>query len=71
MSDLAIHFVDPTYPGISGRDLLRRAANLARTGCDTAAEALRGARRELVVRKALADLDRNQLRDIGIDRGAQ
>ena len=32
MSDLASHFVDPTIPGLSGRDLLRRAGNLQAEG---------------------------------------
>lgn len=70
MTNLAMHFVDPTIPGISGRDLLQHAGSLARTGCSKAVEALRGVRRELAVQHALADLDRNMLRDIGVDRDA-
>ncbi len=64
MSDLASHFVDPTIPGLSGRDLLRRAGNLLLE----AARSRAALRRELQVRQDLAHLDRNLLRDLGLDR---
>lgn len=73
MTQLAIHFVDPSIPGLSGRDLplrLVEQAQYAWTACRGAVSARREARRELDVRRALADLDRNQLRDIGVDRDA-
>ena len=64
MTDLASRFVDPTIPGLSGRDLLRRA-------CDLLLEAARGQtalRRDRQIRQDLAYLDRNLLRDLGLDR---
>lgn len=70
MTQLAIHFVDPSIPGLSGRDLLLRLSALARTGGAKTAGALSGVRREIAQRRALADLDRNQLRDIGLDQDA-
>ncbi|MGF1610823.1 MAG: hypothetical protein ACFCUQ_15585 [Kiloniellales bacterium] len=73
MTQLAIHFVDPSIPGLSGRDLplrLVEQAQYAWAACRGAGNALCEARRELCVRRALADLDRNQLRDIGVDRDA-
>ena len=54
MNNLA-HFVDPTTPGISGRSLIERAVNVVQGFC---------------VRRDLAGLDREALRDIGLDRNA-
>ena len=71
MSAQAIHFVDPSIPGLSGRDLPLRLVEQAQNAwvaCRGAGSALCEARRELAVRRSLADLDRNQLRDIGVDR---
>lgn len=54
MSQVLIHFVDLTIPGLSGRDLTRRPA----------------ARIEGRDRRDLRALDRGLLRDIGLDRSA-
>ena len=69
MRPLAIHFVDPTIPGISGSDLVGRStqaihAGHTRTGGAPAA----AARRFHAFRKALGDLDLHLLRDLGLDR---
>ena len=64
MTDLASRFVDPTIPGLSGRDLLRRAGSLLLQ----AARGQAALRRDLQIRQDLAHLDRNLLRDLGLDR---
>jgi uncharacterized protein YjiS (DUF1127 family) len=69
MTPLRIHFVDPTIPGISGRDLIERAIESAQTTSAKAGNAYRAARRAFALRKGLSRLDRHQLRDLGIDRG--
>ncbi len=68
MAWTAIHFVDPTIPGISGRDLVRRAAHAVQPIRGRAGRAIAAARRDFAIRKALAHLDRHQLRDLGLDR---
>ena len=74
MTQLAIHFVDPTMPGLSGRDLIERAVQAVQAGvvqADTQARnAARALRRERIIRRDLAHLDRHVLRDIGLDRDA-
>ena len=50
-----VHFVDPTAPGLSGRSLVERAVSKVQGFCG---------------RRDLADLDREALRDIGLDRDA-
>ncbi len=55
MYQMAIHFVDPTIPGLSGRDLLLRAGQALRWAGIRRARDLRG-------------LDRHQLQDLGLDR---
>ena len=74
MTHLAIHFVDPTIPGLSGRDLVERAvqavqASVAEAGRQ-ACNAARALRRDRAIRRDLAHLDRHILRDIGLDRDA-
>lgn len=64
MTDLASRFVDPTIPGLSGRDLLRRAGSLLLE----AARSQAALRRDLQRRQDLAHLDRHLLRDLGLDR---
>lgn len=54
MTDL-VHFVDPTSPGISGRSLVERAVSAVHGFCG---------------RRDLVGLDRETLRDIGLDRNA-
>ena len=70
MTHFAIHFVDPTMPGISGRDLIERAVKSALTTHERAGNVYRTMRRDLALRKGLSRLDRHLLRDIGIDRNA-
>ena len=70
MAWTAIHFVHPTIPGLSGRDLLRRATHAVQATCARAGRASATARSDFAIRKALAHLDRRQLRDLGLDRGA-
>ena len=70
MTHLAIHFVDPTMPGISGRDLIDRAVKSVQTSFGRAGDAHRETRRDFALRKGLSRLDRHLLRDIGFDRDA-
>ena len=70
MTHFAIHFVDPTIPGISGRDLIERPIKSVQAIYREAGGAYRAARQDFALRKALSRLDRQQLRDLGIDRGA-
>lgn len=74
MTHLAIHFVDPTIPGLSGRDLVERAVQAVQAGVAEAGRQACGAartlRRERAIRRDLAHLDRQTLRDIGLDRDA-
>ncbi len=70
MTHLAIHFVDPTIPGLSGRDLIERTIeSVPATGAE-AGGAYRAARKDFALRQGLSGLDRHQLRDLGIDRNA-
>ena len=70
MAWTAIHFVDPTIPGLSGRDLLRRATDAVQATRACIGRAGSRAHSDFAIRKALAHLDRHQLRDLGLDRGA-
>ena len=70
MNQSVIHFVDPTIPGLSGRDLAGCAAHAIDPGVAGRGGVLASVHRDFAIRKALADLDRHQLRDLGIDRGA-
>ena len=65
-----LHFVDPTIPGISGRDMIEPAIASAQAIPGAAGGADRGARQDFALRKGLSRLDRRQLRDLGIDRDA-
>ena len=67
MTHLAIHFVDPTIPGISGRDLIERPIKSTQATYSEGS-AYRAARKDFALRKGLSRLDRQQLRDLGIDR---
>ena len=70
MTQLAIHFVHPTIPGLSGRDLIERSiVSVPATGTE-AGGAYRAARQDFALRQGLSGLDRHQLRDLGIDRDA-
>ncbi len=68
MTPLRVHFVDPTIPGISGRDLIERAIETAQAVTGRSGSAYRAARKAFALRKGLSRLDRHQLRDLGIDR---
>jgi len=70
MTPLRIHFVDPTIPGISGRDLVERAIESAQAAFSEAGGAFRAAHKTFALRRGLSGLDRHQLRDLGIDRDA-
>lgn len=70
MTHLDIHFVDPSIPGISGRDLVERAIKSVQASYSGAGSAYRSLRQDFALRKGLSKLDRHQLRDLGIDRGA-
>lgn len=58
-------FVDPTIPGLSIRDLQEKAVARIVTGGGPVIPSA-----DLEIRRALADLDREALRDIGFDRSA-
>ncbi len=68
MTHLAIHFVDPTIPGLSGRDLIERTIKSVQATYNEAGGAYRAARKDFALRQGLSGLDRHQLRDLGIDR---
>lgn len=70
MTHLAIHFVDPTIPGLSGRDLIERTIESVQAMGTEAGGAYRAARKDFALRQGLSRLDRHQLRDLGIDRDA-
>ncbi len=70
MTHLAIHFVDPTIPGLSGRDLIERTIKSVQATTAEAGGAYRAARKDFALRQGLSGLDRHQLRDLGIDRDA-
>ena len=70
MTHLAIHFVDPTIPGLSGRDLIERSIESVQAIGTEAGNAYWAARRDFALRRGLSRLDRHQLRDLGIDRSA-
>ncbi len=70
MTHLAIHFVDPTIPGLSGRDLIARSIESVSATGAAAGGAYRAARQDFTLRQGLSGLDRHQLRDLGIDRNA-
>ncbi len=70
MTHLAIHFVDPTIPGLSGRDLIERTIETVQATGAEAGGAYRAVRRDFALRQGLSGLDRYQLRDLGIDRNA-
>jgi uncharacterized protein YjiS (DUF1127 family) len=70
MTPFGIHFVDPTIPGISGRDLVERAIESAQAAFSDAGSAFRAAHKNFALRRGLSGLDRHQLRDLGIDRDA-
>ncbi len=70
MTHHAIHFVDPTIPGLSGRDLFERSIESVQAIGTDAGNAYRAARQDFALRRGLSRLDRHQLRDLGIDRNA-
>ena len=70
MNQSVIHFVDPTIPGLSGRDLVESAAQAIDPRVAGLGGVLASVHRGFAIRRALANLDRHQLRDIGFDRGA-
>ena len=66
MTQAILHFVDLSIPGVSGRDLARKAARSVE-GIRNRCGAKIGAAR---LRKDLSNLDLHQLRDIGLDRNS-
>ena len=64
MTQRVLHFVDPSIPGLSGRDLIERPIKAV---VPTDSRAHSPAR---TLRGDLSRLDRHQLRDLGIDRNA-
>ena len=65
-----IHFVDPAIPGISGRDMTERAIAAVQSTYGGAGGIFKSLHRDFALRRGMARLDRRQLRDLGIDRGA-
>lgn len=62
-------FTDPTMPGLSVRDLARRALDLGYALFDGGREGR--VHQDFLVGHDMAHLDREILRDIGLDRSAQ
>lgn len=58
------YFVDPTIPGLSVRDVTAHAIE------NVDPEAIGGRHRSFLLRKALARLDAEMLRDLGLGREA-
>ena len=65
-----IHFVDPAIPGISGRDMIERAITAVQSTYSGAGSNFKSLHNDFALRRGMAKLDRHQLRDLGIDRGA-
>ena len=61
---------DVTIPGLSRSDLVRRAVSAIQSGLGLASNGLSLTARDRALRRALADLDAHQLRDLGFDRDA-
>jgi hypothetical protein len=59
MTKMAIHFVDPTIPGLSGRDMHADLVGLGGAG-----------RTERLVSRGLRHLSVRLLRDLGLDRAS-
>lgn len=70
MTSLALHFVDPTIPGLSGRDLIQRAVQTVAAVCTAKDSPAKQAHRDFTIRHDLAHLDPRLLRDLGIDQNA-
>jgi hypothetical protein len=66
MSGRARYTTDPTIPGLSPRDWISRAIDNVSINGDGRSKA--GRRREFVIRHDLERLDRETLRDLGLDR---
>jgi hypothetical protein len=66
----AVHFVDFTIPGLSASEFVSRACDAIQATIQTAADGAAAGRRAHALRHDLRALDANQLRDIGLDRGA-
>jgi uncharacterized protein YjiS (DUF1127 family) len=64
------HFVDPTIPGLSGRDLIDKASKAVETRYAALTKSYAAWRADYLLRKDLAGLDARLLRDIGLDRSA-
>lgn len=66
MNSLPLGFVDPSIPGLSARDLATRAVDAVQSVFVEGDE--RGRHRDYIVRHDLASLNREMLRDLGLDR---
>ncbi len=66
MFDPATAVVDPTIPGISIRDVARRAIDAVHP--DMIAGGPGGRHRAFLLRRSLARLDAELLRDLGLER---
>jgi hypothetical protein len=66
MTQAILHFVDPSIPGVSGRDLARKAIR----SVAGVRSRIGGKWGSASLRKDLSYLDLRQLRDIGLDRNA-
>lgn len=66
MTQALLHFVDPSIPGLSGRDMMRKAfsgvSGLRRRAGNKGAKASSG--------QSIVTRDLHLLRDIGLDRSA-
>ncbi len=68
MTHLANHFVDPTIPGLSGRDLIERSIESVQATGAEAGGAYRAARTDFALRQGLSGLDRHRLRRLHFRR---
>ena len=69
MLSTVAHFVDPTIPGLSGRDLMSRPSDSG-VSLSGLRETVYAKHREHRIKRALADLNVHLLRDLGFDRSA-
>ncbi len=70
MASTTTYFVDRTIPGLGGADFVAKAGDAIFSTVHTIGEGVSAFRTRRQLRNGLRGLDRNQLRDLGLDRNA-